>query len=139
MSALIAAYLQKPVANAHFADQLFLRQFVWPYARRDILQHDSLFGFGAARPFPEGPHRNDFHTGYSEGSPIVTISTRQAEGSTVHWCLIDKRLNPPQLICRYSAVVQNGHVSAHIPARFARLLATEQIAAFVELPSHADK
>ncbi len=135
MADMIAVFLQTPVENAHFADQFFLRAYVWPYARRDILQHDSLFGFGKARPFPGGPRRDDFHTGYAEGSPVVTISTRQAEGSTVHWCLVDKRSAPHRLICRYPATVVGGHVTAHIPARYARMINTGETSAFVEMPS----
>jgi hypothetical protein len=138
MADMIGAFLQNSnlqnsAQNAHFADQFFLRAYVWPYARRDILQHDSLFGFMNPRPFPEGPHRDDFHTGYAEGSPLVTISTRQAEGSTVYWCLTDQRTTPRRLICRYPATVIGGHISAHIPARFARLIATGETAVFVEL------
>lgn len=134
MTALITAYLQQPVQDAHFADQQFLRQHVWPYARRDILHHDSLFGFMKGRPFPDGPHRDDFHTGYAEGSPFATISTRQPEGSTVFWCLVDKRTTPHRQICRYPAVVENGHVTAHLPARYARLLGSNDMTIFVEAP-----
>jgi hypothetical protein len=134
MHALISDFLRASVANAHFADQLFLRNYVWPYARRDILQHDSLFGFGKARPFPEGPHRDDFHTGYAEGSPVLNISTRQPEGRKVHWYLVDRRVTPHRLICRYPAFVAQGHVTANIPARFARLIPTGEVSAHVELP-----
>lgn len=135
MGALINAFLQQPLTDAHFADQLFLRNFVWPYARQDILQHDSLFGFMAGQPFPEGPHRDDFHAGYAEGSPFATISTQQAEGSAVHWCLVDQRTSPHSLICRYPALVLNGHVTAHLPARYARLLASGALTIFVEQPT----
>lgn len=135
MQTLIAAYMQQPLADAHYADQYFLRQYVWPYARRDILHHDSLFGFMNPRPFPEGPHRDDFHTGYAEGSPYATISTQQPEGSTVFWCLIDQRTTPHSPICRYPAIVENGHVTAHLPARYARLLGSGEMAVFVELPT----
>jgi hypothetical protein len=132
MQALISAYMQQPVLDAHYADQYFLRHYVWPYARRDILQHDSLFGFMNPRPFPEGPHRDDFHTGYAEGSPYATISTQQPEGSTVYWCLMDQRTTPHSPICRYPAVVAQGQVIAHLPARYARMLSSGEMSIFVE-------
>lgn len=133
MADMITLFLQKPLTSAHFADQLFLRDYVWPFARGNILQHDSLFGFDGGRAFPDGPHRDDFHVGYAEGSPFVTITTRQAEGSTVNWCLVDKRGGQEQLICRYSAVVANGQIIAHLPARYARMLGTGEMTAFVEI------
>ncbi|WP_172794911.1 sulfotransferase family protein [Loktanella sp. 3ANDIMAR09] len=134
MRALVADFLKTPVNSAHYADQEFLRTYVWPYGRQDIMQHDSVFGFMDPRPFPEGPHRDDFHTGYAEGSPVVRISTPQPDGAMVHWQLVDHRSGTPRMICRYPARVENGHVTANIPARHAVLLNSNAVTIFVEKP-----
>ncbi len=40
--------------GGRWADQVFLRHEIWPRIRAQALVHDSAFGYGDARPFPEG-------------------------------------------------------------------------------------
>jgi hypothetical protein len=118
MTQMIEAYLATPVQNAHFADQFFLRHHVWPFARQDILQHDSIFGFMDGVAFPEGPHRDDFHVGYAEGSPFLTFTSALPDGSDVFWEIRTAQEDQPRTICRYPAVIRDGQVQAHVPARY---------------------
>ncbi|MGU7816127.1 tetratricopeptide repeat protein [Burkholderia sp. AW49-1] len=64
---LIAEFLASYRGPARFTDQQFLRTVLWPTVRESLMNHDELFGFHHARPFP--PHapvrwRTDrFHVG----------------------------------------------------------------------------
>lgn len=120
MRDLVAKFLEKPVQNAHFADQFFLREYVWPFARTDMLEHDSVYGWAAGgRDFPDGPRPDDFHVGYAEGVPLITITTKEPEGAAVEWFLLDRHEGDAE-ICRYPAQVRQGVVKANVPARFAK-------------------
>jgi hypothetical protein len=123
-SKLMEFFLKSPIESQHFADQFFLRQFVWPYARKDMLQHDSIFGFMDPVPFP-GTRPDNFHVGYAEGSPFFTANSALPDKSPVIWTL-SKVIKLPdgstgeKEICSYSATVKNGQVQGNIPARYAR-------------------
>ncbi|ROM53285.1 hypothetical protein BK648_06940 [Pseudomonas poae] len=116
------AFFSSDIKSRHFADQYFLRQYVWPYARQSLLQHDSMFGFMQARTFPGGPMPTDFHVGYAEGSPLFKALTEWADGTPVQWTLLLKQAEQEVVVCRYPGVVKAGRVTAHIPARFARMI-----------------
>ncbi|WXL25156.1 tetratricopeptide repeat protein [Ectopseudomonas mendocina] len=123
---LLELFAQQPMTSTHFADQYFLRQLVWPYARESLLQHDSVFGFLDAPPFPDGPAPADFHVGYAEGSPFFSLPTALPEGTHVEWHFyrLDKVGTDTQRkrLCSYPATVSNGQVRAHLPARYAHLI-----------------
>ncbi|MDR0457451.1 MAG: hypothetical protein LBH10_00255 [Burkholderiaceae bacterium] len=124
---LMERFMSAPLESRHFADQYFLRRFVWPYARMSLMQHDSVFGFMDGAPFPDGQRPESFHVGYVEGSPYFTATSQLPDGAAVTWelALVEKQADgQPQekLICAYPGVVKNGAVQAHIPARYARRL-----------------
>lgn len=117
MAAAIDEFVSKPISSRHFADQFFLRQAVWPTAKESLIQHDSMFDFMEARPFPGGPQPDDFHVGYAEGSPIITIEHDAPDGAAVIWTLY--RRSPEKLaICSYPGVCRNKAVVAHLPRRY---------------------
>lgn len=122
MRPLIERFLASPVSSQHFADQYFLRTMVWPYAQQSLLQHDSIFGFMDARPFPDGKAPDDFHVGYAEGSPFFNIASQQPDGTRIRWFLHEKGSN--EAICYYHSVVNGGKVIANLPARYAKRLQT---------------
>lgn len=119
LAQLARLFFAEPLASRHFADQHFLRRYVWPYARRSLLQHDSMFGFLGAAGFPGGPMPDDFHVGYAEGSPRFELPCTLAEGSRVRWTLYRREGEGEQAICDYAATVNAGAVHGHIPARYA--------------------
>ncbi|SDH82375.1 tetratricopeptide repeat protein [Pseudomonas panipatensis] len=116
---LMRRFFQAPLASRHFADQYFLRQYVWPYARRSLLQHDSMFGFLDAGGFPGGPMPDDFHVGYAEGSPYFSLPSALAEGTPVRWTLYRQDEAGEVAVCAYPARVADGAVQGHLPARYA--------------------
>ncbi|MDR2990644.1 MAG: hypothetical protein LBU72_01685 [Burkholderiaceae bacterium] len=122
---LMQRFLSAPLVSRHFADQHFLRQYVWPYARASLMQHDSVFGFMDAVPFPDGERPEGFHVGYAEGLAFFTGKCNLPDGSKVIWDLFraEKPAGGPSretLVCSYPGTVKEGMLKAHIPARYLR-------------------
>lgn len=51
----LQAWLARQTDPTRFADQIFLREVVWPTFRQSVLNHDERFDFHGARPFPAHP------------------------------------------------------------------------------------
>jgi len=122
MRALVTEYLSKGAPSVRFTDQRFLSKFIWPLARDRVLQHDSLFGFRNPRPFPEGPHRTDFHTGFNESSARLHIRVEAPQGTRVRWRIIDHAGPHTVEVCSYSAVVDRGGFDFNLPQRYLKHL-----------------
>jgi len=116
---LIADYFNNPLKSLRFADQYFLRSLVWPYARKSLMHHDSVFGFFNAKPFPDGPTPTTFHVGWNEGGTRFSISTSLPEGTTAQWALFLLEDGQEIHICTYPGIVQGGLVHGQIPDRYA--------------------
>ncbi|WP_174800745.1 tetratricopeptide repeat protein [Martelella limonii] len=120
MEAMVARYLAKPLASAHFADQYFLREQVWPHARRSLLAHDSLFGFHGGKPHPAGRACGDDHIGANVANGGFRIKVPVPDGTTVVWEL-HERIKAAQgapdarRVCRYASVTRGGEVMDHLP------------------------
>lgn len=132
MSDLVADFLTRPVESQHFADQHFLREFVWSFARRDMLQHDSLFGFLEHVHFPDGPRRDDFHVGACESWPVMRAAVDAPDGTRVQWRLVRAGRSPEEVICTYPATVKNGYIEAHVPLRYAVKLRSGELITLVD-------
>jgi len=136
---LMQHFMSAPLESRHFADQFFLRRFVWPYARQSLLQHDSLFGFMDGIAFPDGARPSErFHVGISQ-NPLFAARCNLPNGSAVTWSLYllephDDGQPRETLVCTYPATVKNGQIRANIPDRYARRL--EQGTARVRLSTH---
>ncbi len=116
---LIGDFFKRPLESVHFADQYFLRQYVWPYARTSLLQHDSMFGFFEGRPFPDGPTPKNFHVGWPEGATRIAFKTDRPDGEEVSWALYLIEGDQQVHVCTYPSVAHQGTVSGEIPARYA--------------------
>ena len=124
---LMQQFMSEPIKSRHFADQFFLRQYVWPYARTSLMQHDSMFGFMNAVPFPDREKPAYFHVGCTESAPFFSVKSNQPDGSEVTWALYlmgkrDDGQTHEELVCAYPGIVKNGAVTAHIPNRYAQRL-----------------
>jgi hypothetical protein len=123
---LIQRFMSVPLKSRHFADQHFLRQHVWPYARASLMQHDSVFGFMDAVPFPDGERPEGFQIGYVEGSALFTKKCDLPDGSEVTWyfCRIVEKLDNGQAqvkpVFSYTNTVRDGVVKILLPQRYAR-------------------
>jgi hypothetical protein len=126
---LMERFMNAPLQSQHFADQYFLRQYVWPYARASLMQHDSVFGFIGATPFPNGKASGEPNVGYCESFASFTVKFNAgsvpADGTKVTWALFkmgkcaDDQLCE-ELVCSYQKKKKNGMLETHIPARYAR-------------------
>jgi hypothetical protein len=133
---LMERFLSAPLQSRHFADQFFLRQYVWPYARTSLMQHDSVFGFMDAAPFPDRDRPAGFHVGGAEDSRFFTFKRDLPDGSEVTWALYrtekpDNDQPQEALVCSYTNTVQNGTVKSRVPVRYLRWI--EQGTACVRL------
>ncbi|WP_234395234.1 tetratricopeptide repeat protein [Neisseria weaveri] len=134
MRGKVEAYVAKPLASRHFADQWFLREQVWPYVRQSLCAHDRIFGFMDALPLPAPDDFDDFrfHIGCNEGNSGFQAAYALPDGSRVKWRLFSKvsplvnedysynELPEERLVCEYETTVQNGMISGQIPRRYAR-------------------
>jgi hypothetical protein len=125
LAQLMQRFLSAPLASRHFADQHFLQQYVWPYARASLMQHDSVFGFMDAAAFPSEKVLGEPNVGFCEGFPVVTIRTDLPTGSEVAWEL--NRIEQPDAgqaqekrVCAYTGTVKDGAVKVHVPLRYVR-------------------
>jgi tetratricopeptide (TPR) repeat protein len=124
---LMERFINVPLQSRHFADQYFLRQYVWPYAHTSLMQHDSVFGFMDALPFPGEKAPDEYNVGYCECALSFTMKTDFPDELEVIWELYQVKRNDDgkayeQLVCAYSSTVKNGAISAHIPTRYVRWL-----------------
>lgn len=99
------------------ADQLFLRTQVWPYVRKSVCQHDSLFSFMDAQAFPDGPTPSDKYAsiGYDNAAGQFHGNVPLPDGSEFTWALFDIRSTPNIAICRYRARCAAGRFTANLP------------------------
>lgn len=127
MAQLVDVFLQRPLESRHFADQYFLREFVWPYAKQSLIQHDSMFGFLEAAPFPDGPQPDGWHVGYAEGSPIINMAADYPDGTPVRWTLYNRSEAGDVAVCTYPGVVMNKAVQDNLPRRYAEKVMQQQM------------
>ena len=110
------AWLARQGDLTRFADQIFLREFVWPTLRQSVLGHDELFGFHGARPFPAHPpirwQNEHFHVGSNASFQGIRGPSPKADGERQGWVLRDGQ---GQRVCGYSAAVQQGQWQADLP------------------------
>ena len=81
MRAFIAQYR----GSERFTDQYFLKTALWPTVRESILNHDELFHFHQAQPWPAHPpvrwQMPRFHVGSNVGFASLTGQSAAADGS----------------------------------------------------------
>ncbi|MEN9889560.1 MAG: hypothetical protein RL559_1597 [Pseudomonadota bacterium] len=103
----IARYLEAagPAARERYADQLFLRHWVWPAVRGHALTHDRVYGYGArveplvwTEPAGQGP-RNAF-IGANHATGRVQCELDQAVPPSALLCMT-LRTAEGALVCRY--------------------------------------
>jgi hypothetical protein len=113
---LMRRWLARQTDVTRFADQIFLRETVWPTLRQSVLQHDDLFGFHGASPFPaHPPHRwgdQPFHVGSNASTQGVRGKSTKADGALQDWQVIDPQ---GREICTYASSVTQGSWQADLP------------------------
>ena len=110
------AWLARQGDLTRFADQIFLREAVWPTLRQSVLNHDERFGFHGARPFPPHPpirwNTERFHVGSNASFQGIQGPSAKADGERQGWVLRDGQ---GQDVCAYRAPVRHGRWQADLP------------------------
>ncbi|TDA47890.1 tetratricopeptide repeat protein [Burkholderia pyrrocinia] len=101
--------------SARFTDQHFLREVLWATVRESILNHDELFGFHGAQPFPAHPpirwRTSEFHVGSNVSFRRIGGQGMFPDGE-VQTIVLDEDGEPSR---EYQARIQNEHWSMDFP------------------------
>ncbi|EHI74342.1 Uncharacterised protein [Streptococcus criceti] len=129
-------YVQTTSLHPRFADQFFLRDYIWQYVRQDLYASDRLFGFFEAHPITSvGENYDITHIGCDEGGYYKRIDLNYEDGQKLTWRLysqisplpnddLSPRYIPERFICEYEAVVKDRAVSVCVPKRYGDGLTT---------------
>lgn len=100
--------------SARFTDQYFLKVALWPTVRQSILNHDEIFAFHHAQPWPAHPpirwNTEHFHVGSNAGFTLLAGPSQKAEGEKQAVAL---KMDGERY--RYTAAVRNGQWSLPVP------------------------
>ncbi|TQI78117.1 hypothetical protein FHU10_1890 [Serratia fonticola] len=110
------AYLSQQEGHRRFVDQYFLRQYLWPTIKQSLLNHDELFGFHDAQPYPtHQPIRwqtDKFHIGSNASYQLAGIPSQKSDGELQRWEVLDEQGNR---LCQYASPVKNREWRELIP------------------------
>ncbi|SDT99294.1 tetratricopeptide repeat protein [Pseudomonas yamanorum] len=113
---LMQAWLAQQTDVTRFADQMFLRELVWPTLSRSVLNHDDMFDFHNAVPFPSHPpirwRSESFHVGSNASYQSIRGTSGKAHGERQGWRVVDEHGLEK---CAYSAIVNDGQWNADLP------------------------
>ncbi|NWE23145.1 tetratricopeptide repeat protein [Pseudomonas sp. P7548] len=113
---LMQRWLAQQSDVTRFADQIFLREQVWPMLRQSVLNHDDWFDFHGAQPLPaHAPIRwqtERFHVGSNASFKAIRGHSTKACGERQGWRVLDQA---GQEVCRYHSRVQGKYWSADLP------------------------
>jgi hypothetical protein len=111
----IKTFVANYQGTARFTDQQFLRVVLWPTVRQSILNHDGLFGFHGARPFPAHPpvrwKTDHFHVGSNAGYSAIAGQSARPDGA--HQVIELAGAESPAI--HYEAPVHQGHWKLNVP------------------------
>ncbi|WP_411266780.1 Ig-like domain-containing protein [Enterobacter sp. 9-2] len=79
-------FVSRYKGSARFTDQYFLKAVLWSTVRQSILNHDDIFGFHHAEPWPAHPpvrwKAEHFHVGSNAGFTILAGPSAKNDGET---------------------------------------------------------
>lgn len=111
---LIRQFIASYQGSERFTDQYFLKAVLWPTVRMSILNHDEIFDFHHAQPWPaHAPIRwksDTFHVGSNAGYSCAAGSSTLADGAQQ---AVELMMGGQQY--RYHAGVQGGDWSISLP------------------------
>lgn len=111
---LIRQFIASYQGSERFTDQYFLKAVLWPTVRMSILNHDEIFDFHHAQPWPaHAPIRwksDAFHVGSNAGYSCAAGSSTLADGAQQ---AVELMMGGQQY--RYHAGVQGGDWSISLP------------------------
>ncbi|WP_176083241.1 tetratricopeptide repeat protein [Martelella sp. HB161492] len=119
MEGLVSRFRRSHPDAHHFSDQHFLREYVWPYAKKSLFMHDSWFGFGNSRPI-DAEKWMGVHIGANISHGGFAIKVRLPDGARAHWALQEKadRSDEWRTVFSYSTIVRKGEVRDYLPSPY---------------------
>lgn len=133
MHEMIRDFVSRGVKSRHFADQYFLREYVWPLARNQALQHDSVFGFGLFKPIPAAPDPKGHHIGCLAAAGFKA-KHEAPDGTKIIWSLFDATKGGKPAICSYPGTVRNNAIEAMLPFPWLERLRAGDVGIRITLP-----
>ncbi|MGB1239055.1 MAG: hypothetical protein ACPG4U_12640 [Pseudomonadales bacterium] len=111
---LMVDYCREQLKAGRFIDQLFLKSTLWPTVRQSILNHDEIFKFHNAHPYPpfeaQQMETDQFHIG--SNFSFQAVGGPSSCESEQHWRLLDEQSAE---VCRYTSAVNGGRWSQTLP------------------------
>lgn len=139
MEHLISDFLKKPIKSQHFADQFFLREYVWKFAQENHVTHDSIFDWNGAQKFPIEATREDFHIGCVETAQKIHIAFDKPDGTLCNWRIMSNKGEESEQICEYNSTIMDGGVLVNIPDSYREKIIAGQYIVESSLFSHLDE
>lgn len=124
-------FVRKGNLDGRFADQDFLRIYLWKYIFQSLYATDSIFTFRDYHPFPDGKQFIENFLGRTEVCTVEVMNNWE-DGAIIKWKLfsqidplIDEKdeeynLQPERFICEYESVVKDGKLKIYLPRRYAQ-------------------
>lgn len=112
MQSAIGAYLSDYKKSTHFADQFFLREHVWPYAKNACLQHDAVFDCPGSVPFPRPFGEGEWRVGGDVSTGFFEYPVSDKGKKKLSWALVDQQ---GKNYCVYESAVQDGKIKVALP------------------------
>lgn len=109
-------------------DQRFLASHVWPYARDNMMHHDSVFGFLEHKEFPDGIRHRTENVGNCESTALMQIKMEGRKDQQVTWKIYALDGGSESLVCEYGGVIRNGALWVNIPIEYARKINAGEMA-----------
>lgn len=123
-------FVAKGELDKRFADQDFLKNYLWQYICQSLYATDSVFDFLDSHPFPIAQTAENF-VGRIESSSSVTIEGKWCDGTQLKWALysyIDPLiaesydeftlLPNERFICEYISTVKGNKLTLNLPRRY---------------------
>ena len=101
-------------------DQRFLARYIWPYARNNMMHHDSVFGFLEHREFPDGIRHSTENVGNCESTALMQIKIEGRKDQPVTWKIYSREADDEALVCAYDGHIRNGVLWVNIPVEYAQ-------------------
>lgn len=129
---LMNDFVNKGNLDKRFADQHFLKLYLWKYIVQSLYATDSVFKFLDSHPFPIAERAENF-VGRIETFSTVTIDGKWEDGTKLRWSLYSRidpfiaesydeftLLEKERFICEYETVSKNKKVTLNLPRRYVK-------------------
>lgn len=129
---LMNDFVAKGNLDKRFADQHFLKLYLWKYISQSLYATDSVFDFLDSHPFPISLTAENF-VGRIESYSTVSVEGKWADGTKVKWTLYSRidpyiaesyddftLLEKERYICEYISETKNNKLTINLPRRYVK-------------------